>query len=94
MEELLVSESEFPNQEESHSYSINIEEISDDEIDRIENYRLREVMKQMKKYSDFKEEIIEEPLPPGTSRKPVHAKIIIEHVKNTHVKSPPPPPPP
>ena len=46
-----MSESEIPSHEESHSFSINIGELSDDEVNRIKSDRLREVMKEMKKYS-------------------------------------------
>jgi hypothetical protein len=77
-----MSDSELHSNEETHSFSINIAELSDDEINEIKNNRLRQVMKEMKKhYSEFV----------GTSPPAISETSRGPYVKITFVKAIPPP---
>jgi len=85
--------SESQNQEESHSYSINIAEISDDEVDMIKNKRLREVMKEIKKHDEkYKKELVDKSTPDVPGKSGFYAQITfvksLPHAKSLHAKSP------
>jgi hypothetical protein len=83
-----MSESEILSDEETHSFSINISELSDDELNRIENNRLREVMKAMKKHSASEESDGTSPSAiPRRSREPYVKIIFVKAIPPQRLKS-------